>query len=255
MAQAAGTGLWGAKAHGALYHAAAEDPRLAAVFLDGVTAAWPDVGVIVGPPKGHLADASRARGLTYAREGFADRGYTAEGALVQRGLEGALLTSSETCVAQALELAEGGQVETLCVHGDGARSGGCRARSLRGSHSRKSPREVMKVHPYGDGALFIDLEADEGHASSAERTRSLATNLRAQFPQSEIVTGAGSLAVIGAGAPLEEVARIAESLMAAAPSPAGDLHVPRRASTRLPLSTTGPISTRWRSRRISRSPS
>jgi len=110
--------LWGAKPHGALYHAAAEDVRVAGAFLDAVVAAWPDGVTIVGPPEGHLEAESRARQLPYAREGFADRRYGADGKLLPRGEPGALIYDPAACAEQAVTLARRGNVETICVHGD-----------------------------------------------------------------------------------------------------------------------------------------
>jgi UPF0271 protein len=110
--------LWGAKPHGALYHAAAEEPGVAGAFLDAVVASWPDGVTIVGPPVGHLEAESRARQLPYAREGFADRRYGSDGKLLPRGEPGALVFDPEACADQAVMLARAGEVETICVHGD-----------------------------------------------------------------------------------------------------------------------------------------
>jgi UPF0271 protein len=110
--------LWGAKPHGALYHAASEDAGVAAAFLDAVVAVWPDGVTIVGPPEGHLEAETQARALRYVREGFADRRYGEGGKLLPRGEPGALIYDPETCAEQALRLARTGDVETICVHGD-----------------------------------------------------------------------------------------------------------------------------------------
>ena len=117
-----GAPLWGAKLHGALYHAAAEDPQLAAVVLDAVVTSCSDKLVIIGPPGGYLEAATHERRLRYAREGFADRSYDAEGHLVARGVPGDVLDDPAVCAEQALRLARGGAVETICVHGDNPRA-------------------------------------------------------------------------------------------------------------------------------------
>jgi UPF0271 protein len=114
----AGAHLWGAKPHGALYHAAADDERVAAAFLDAVVAVWPDRLTIVGPPEGRLVSGSVARALGYAREGFADRRYGADGKLLARSEPNALIGDPEACAAQAVLLARAGDVDTICVHGD-----------------------------------------------------------------------------------------------------------------------------------------
>ncbi|HEX9296925.1 MAG TPA: LamB/YcsF family protein [Polyangiaceae bacterium] len=118
LARRMGTVLWGAKMHGALYHDAATHREIAGAVLDAVVAAWPDGVAIMGPPWGHLESESRARGLSYVREGFADRRYGADGKLVSREKPDALVETPEACAEQALALARGGGVETVCVHGD-----------------------------------------------------------------------------------------------------------------------------------------
>src|SRR5260221_2712829 len=113
-----GADLWGAKLHGALYHAAADDARVAGAVLDAVVAAWPDGLTIVGPPDGLLSTESAARRLAYAREGFADRRYDASGKLLARGEPGALIEDPEGSAEQATRLARAGAFDTICVHGD-----------------------------------------------------------------------------------------------------------------------------------------
>jgi UPF0271 protein len=119
IARARGVALAGLKPHGALYHDAARDPALA----DAVAGAARELGAgaamtLVGPPDGALRAAAAAGGLSYAREGFADRGYRADGSLLPRGQPGALLLDPAACAAQALALAGSGRFDTLCVHGD-----------------------------------------------------------------------------------------------------------------------------------------
>ena len=143
-----GATLWGAKPHGALYHAASEDAQLAAALLDAVVAACPDGPVIVGPPWGHLESASRARQLGYQREGFADRAYDASGKLVPRGEAGDVLVDPAACAEQAVRLARAGNVETLCVHGDGPHALAV-ARAVRTALEKTA---LLRVEA-GDGAL------------------------------------------------------------------------------------------------------
>jgi UPF0271 protein len=122
VARAEGVAIAGVKAHGALYHACAADRVTAAAFLDGAISAWPAALVVVGPPDGILAEESRARGLAYAREGFADRRYAAPGKLVPRSEPNALIEAASDCAAQAARLAREGEVDTICVHGDGPKA-------------------------------------------------------------------------------------------------------------------------------------
>jgi UPF0271 protein len=134
IAKEAGAALWGTKPHGALYHAAADDPQIAAAVLDAVAASCPEGLVIVGPPGGHIESGSRARQLRYMREGFADRGYDANGRLVPRGTQGDIVPDPRACADQAVRLARSGQIEThedLTVR---------RGRALRGSRNRRRTR-------------------------------------------------------------------------------------------------------------------
>jgi UPF0271 protein len=109
------------KPHGALYHDAARDPALAAAVIDGASRGLglPAAEItVVGPPRGALLETALRRGARYAREGFADRAYQADGTLVPRGRPGAVITDPAACARQALSLVSAGGIETLCVHGD-----------------------------------------------------------------------------------------------------------------------------------------
>ena len=105
------------KAHGGLYHDVSEDVAYAAAFLDAVTQAMPQLTTVIGTGS-ILAEATRARGLGFAAEGFADRRYDDEMRLVPRSEPGALLHDVDACVSQALMLARLRRFNTLCLHGD-----------------------------------------------------------------------------------------------------------------------------------------
>jgi UPF0271 protein len=107
------------KPHGALYHDAAADPAIAAALLDGAARGLGVVALtVVGPPRGAIEGEAKKRGLSYAREGFADRAYRADQTLVPRSAPGALLTDPGAAARQAIALAASGNIETLCVHSD-----------------------------------------------------------------------------------------------------------------------------------------
>jgi len=113
------------KPHGALYHDAAADPAIAAALVEGAARglAVPTAELtVIGPPRSArgaaLLDAALRAGARYAREGFADRAYRADGTLVPRSEAGALITDASACARQALTLASAGALETICVHGD-----------------------------------------------------------------------------------------------------------------------------------------
>lgn len=117
------------KPHGALYNQAYRDPALAAVVAAAVTSSAPGTA-LMAPPGGELAAAAVEAGLPFIAEGFVDRAYAADGALVPRGEAGAMVTDPKAQAAQAVGLARNGRViasgggtlaiavQTLCIHGD-----------------------------------------------------------------------------------------------------------------------------------------
>lgn len=116
VAESLGVRVAHVKPHGALYHDATTNRLVATAVLDGVRASLGDV-VIVGAPHGALHDEAYARGLTYEREGFADRARRADGSLVPRNEPGALVVDPHRAAAQARLLAAEG-IDTICVHAD-----------------------------------------------------------------------------------------------------------------------------------------
>ncbi len=106
------------KAHGALYHAAQVEAAVAEALLEGAVAALGAGAVIIGPSRGELAVAAAGRGLRYAREGFADRKTSPDGSLVPRHRPDALVLDPADAAERARALADGGDVDTICVHGD-----------------------------------------------------------------------------------------------------------------------------------------
>ena len=130
--RSAGADIRYVKPHGALYHAAGDDPATAAA----VAAAVADLAAELGRPVpllglgGALAVAAGRAGLPFRPEAFLDRGYLPSGALVPRGAPGALLDDPEVVAERALRLAADGVVlavtgepvrcdaASLCLHGD-----------------------------------------------------------------------------------------------------------------------------------------
>ncbi len=116
-ARVAGTRVRYVKAHGALYHRLADDPAAATGFAAAIAAY--DAGLwVLGGAGSAIATAADASGLAFAREGFADRGVGADGRLIPRGEPGAVLTEPAAVTARAVELARGGDVDSICLHGD-----------------------------------------------------------------------------------------------------------------------------------------
>lgn len=119
LTTAAGARLHHVKPHGALYNQAVRDPLLAAAVVEGITRVSPGC-ILYALPGSALADAGRSAGLTVHAEGFADRRYRDDGSLMPRGEPGAVIKEVDGAVAQALEIVASGNIDTLCIHGDGA---------------------------------------------------------------------------------------------------------------------------------------
>jgi UPF0271 protein len=105
------------KPHGALYNVAVEKREVALGIGQGV-ARWNPSAVIFGLAGSPMLDVWRGIGLAPAGEGFADRRYEPDGTLRSRKLPDALITDPAEAAAQAVRLAQGGAVQTICVHGD-----------------------------------------------------------------------------------------------------------------------------------------
>jgi UPF0271 protein len=118
IARAASAAVAFVKPHGALYHAAHQQAPVAEALVRGVVQALGTQLTVVGPAGGRLEAASRAAGLAYAREGFADRATRADGSLVPRSEAGALVLDPSMAADRARALAATGAVDTICVHGD-----------------------------------------------------------------------------------------------------------------------------------------
>jgi 5-oxoprolinase (ATP-hydrolysing) subunit A len=105
------------KLHGALYDRANTDSDCAAAVVRALERH--DRPAVLAFPHSELIEQAAAAGLATAAEGFADRGYTADGRLVPRSEPGAILDETDA-VAQALRLAQDDRIRSLCVHGDTA---------------------------------------------------------------------------------------------------------------------------------------
>ena len=117
LARDAGVRIGYVKAHGALYNQGERDERIAGLVADAV-ARVDRALVLVCTPTSAMARVAKARGLRVAREGFCDRRYEPDGTLRPRSKAGALISDPYDAATQALWLAQRGDVDTLCVHGD-----------------------------------------------------------------------------------------------------------------------------------------
>jgi UPF0271 protein len=129
ICQAEGVRLTQVKPHGALYNMAARNRKLA----DAIAAVLAQIDqrlILVGLSGSELLAAGKAQGLAIAAEGFADRAYQADGQLVPRDQNGALIHDESTVVSRAHSLIHDGtitaidgtslrlRIDTLCLHGD-----------------------------------------------------------------------------------------------------------------------------------------
>ena len=132
-ARTAGTDVHYLKPHGALYHAAVEDPALAEAVVDAVVRDGERTGAalpVLTLPGGALAARAAARGLRVVAEAFADRAYTTAGRLVPRDVPGAVVRDPDVVVDRVLGIVARGRVrthdgadlalaaESVCLHSD-----------------------------------------------------------------------------------------------------------------------------------------
>ena len=103
------------KPHGALYNMACRDERLARPIVGA--AALFAVPILVLPGS-KLEEVARRERVPFVAEGFADRRYLPDGALVPRDRPDAFVHDADEAVAQAERLIEERGVRSLCVHGD-----------------------------------------------------------------------------------------------------------------------------------------
>lgn len=133
FARAAGTTVAHVKPHGALYHMAEKDEKVAEAIASAVRDALP-AATIVGQSGGTLVDAAAKLRLRGAHEVFADRAYRPDGTLQPRDRPGALITDPVKAASRIAGLLRTGTIEaidgsmltlaadTVCLHGDSPRA-------------------------------------------------------------------------------------------------------------------------------------
>ena len=131
MSHSMGLPMSHVKPHGALNNMACEDRAMADIIALAVKDFDPEL-IFLAPVMSHLAQAGIDAHLTVALEIFADRAYTASGALVSRRQPGAVLDTADACIAHVQAMIDGGGIVTengnvlptefhsICVHGDNA---------------------------------------------------------------------------------------------------------------------------------------
>ena len=121
------------KPHGALYNMAWTRKDYAQTIVDGVRSISQDL-ILVAPYGSEAHKEAEKEGLKVAFEGFAERGYTPEGRLVKRGLEGSIIHDVKEVAERALRMVDEGKVRsvdgrdieivvnTICIHSDSPNS-------------------------------------------------------------------------------------------------------------------------------------
>lgn len=129
LARAAGTRVTYVKPHGALYNTIAQDAGQADAVIAALLALDPGL-TLMGLAGAPILARARAAGLRVVAEAFADRAYTATGALMSRRDPGAVLHDPALVAARMLRLATDGvidaadgtplqlQADSICIHGD-----------------------------------------------------------------------------------------------------------------------------------------
>lgn len=125
----AGASVRYVKPHGALGNWAAADRAVADAVMRATRAVSPGLAILAISGS-ELELAARDAGLVVFSEIFADRAYLADGRLVPRGRDGAMIHDPAVAVARLIELlssglmptVEGGAIRldahSICVHGD-----------------------------------------------------------------------------------------------------------------------------------------
>ncbi|PXA98876.1 LamB/YcsF family protein [Nostoc sp. 3335mG] len=117
------------KLHGALANQTAEELAMAVAVFAAIQAMDPQIAVLA-LDNSEQVRAAKAVGSPLIREAYADRAYTAEGLLVPRGEEGAVIHDVEAVIERCLRLAQHGEIvaidgtvlkskaRSICLHGD-----------------------------------------------------------------------------------------------------------------------------------------
>ncbi len=131
LARAEGARLAHVKPHGALNNDACTDRARADAIARAIKSYDKDL-MLLAPARSLLVEAGREAGLRVVEEVFADRAYGDDGALLARGLPGAVLRDARSSLAhvEAMLAAQGivtlsGKVlktrlGSICIHADGA---------------------------------------------------------------------------------------------------------------------------------------
>ena len=117
------------KLHGALANQTAEELAMAVAVFAAIQAMDQRIAVLA-LDNSEQVRAAKAVGSPLIREAYADRAYTAEGLLVPRSQEGAVVDDADAVIERCLRLAQQGEIvaidgtvlksraRSICLHGD-----------------------------------------------------------------------------------------------------------------------------------------
>jgi len=117
------------KLHGALANQTAEELAMAVAIFAAVQAMDPKISVLA-LDNSEQVRAARAVGVPVIREAYADRAYNADGLLVPRNTEGAVIHDVDAVIERCVRLAQKGEIvaidgtvlksgaRSICLHGD-----------------------------------------------------------------------------------------------------------------------------------------
>lgn len=133
FARSKGVNLQHVKIHGAFYNMAAKDAQLSEAIAEAIYETDKNL-ILVGLANSEMIKAGKKANLKVANEVFADRAYNADGTLVSRKKEGAVIHDKDEAIARVLKMVKEGKVtaitgedidiqaDTICVHGDNPRA-------------------------------------------------------------------------------------------------------------------------------------
>lgn len=117
------------KPHGALYNMAAKDINLALAICEGIKQVDPDL-ILLALSGSQMIEAAKLTGIKSVSEVFADRAYKEDGSLVERKIEGSVITDKKVAINRVIRMIKEQKVtaingadipicaESICVHGD-----------------------------------------------------------------------------------------------------------------------------------------
>ena len=129
IADEVGVPLSYVKLHGALANQTAEELAFAVGIFATIQAMDPKMAVLA-LDNSQQVRAAKAVGMPLIREAYADRAYTADGLLVPRTQDGAVIHDVDAVIARCLRLAHSGEIvaidgtvlkssaRSICLHGD-----------------------------------------------------------------------------------------------------------------------------------------